>query len=40
MDYYRSSWNDACRGQPSRSPVMEVQIPSVYDATMAPPGTT
>ena len=38
MDYYRSSWNDACRGRPSRTPVMEVQIPSVYDPTMAPPG--
>ena len=38
MEYYESSWRDACRGEPSRSPVMEVQIPTVYDPTMAPAG--
>ena len=35
VGYFESSWNDARRGQPSRTPVMEVQIPSVYDPGMA-----
>jgi phytoene dehydrogenase-like protein len=36
--YFASSWADARQGRPSRTPVMEVQIPSVYDPTLAPPG--
>ncbi len=38
MDYFESSWDDAKHGRPSRTPVMEVQIPSVYDDSMAPEG--
>ncbi len=38
MEYFESSWRDATEGIPSRTPMMEVQIPSVYDPTMAPPG--
>ena len=37
-DYFAQSWDDARHGRPSRSPVMEVQIPTVYDPTLAPPG--
>lgn len=37
-DYFARSWQDACNGHPSRTPVMEVQIPSVYDTTLAPAG--
>lgn len=38
IKYLEESWNDACSGRPARAPVMEVQIPSVYDPTMAPAG--
>ncbi len=37
-DYFARSWDDALHGRPSQSPVMEVQIPTVYDPTLAPPG--
>ena len=37
-DYFAQSWDDAAHGRPSQSPVMEVQIPTVYDPTLAPPG--
>ena len=37
-EYFESSWRDASRGLISRTPVLEVQIPSVYDPTMAPSG--
>ena len=36
--YFAQSWEDARRGLPARRPVMEVQIPSVYDKSMAPEG--
>ena len=35
--YFAQSWEDARRGLPARRPVMEVQIPSVYDNTWPPP---
>jgi len=38
MEYFESSWLDARQGRPSRTPAMDVQIPSVYDPTMAPAG--
>src|SRR3989449_371067 len=38
IDYFAQAWADAKRGLPSRAPVMEVQVPSAYDPTMAPPG--
>ena len=39
VDYYRQSWRDAQAGRPSSSPVMSVQIPTVYDSTLAPADT-
>jgi phytoene dehydrogenase-like protein len=38
MDYFAQAWADAKRGLPSSAPVMEVQMPSAYDPSMAPPG--
>ena len=36
--YFEQSWVDARNGRPSSCPVMYVQIPSVYDESMTPPG--
>ena len=38
VDAFLGSWQDAQAGRPSRTPLMEVQIPSVHDPTLAPPG--
>ena len=38
IEYFEQSWNEARSGQPARNPVMEVQIPSVYDSTLTSPG--
>jgi phytoene dehydrogenase-like protein len=38
VDAFLGSWQDAQAGRPSRTPLMEVQIPSVYDPTLAPAG--
>ncbi len=38
VDYFRASWDHASHGRYSRSPVMSIQIPTVYDPTLAPPG--
>jgi phytoene dehydrogenase-like protein len=38
VEYFEASWNDARNGRPARAPVMEVQIPTVLDPTMAPLG--
>jgi phytoene dehydrogenase-like protein len=38
LDYYRKSWDDAMHGRITDSPVMSVQIPSVYDRTLVPGG--
>ena len=38
VEYFASSWRDACDGRPSRTPVIEVQIPTVYDNTLTPTG--
>ena len=38
LDYYQASWEDARGGRASRYPVMQVQIPTVYDPTLAPEG--
>ena len=38
IDYFAQAWADAKRGLPSRAPVMEVQVPSAYDPTLAPTG--
>ena len=36
--YYEQAWRDADGGEPSRAPVMSIQIPSTYDPGIAPPG--
>jgi len=36
--YFERSWQDARDGRPSSCPLMEVQIPSVYDPTLCRPG--
>ncbi|HET7038010.1 MAG TPA: NAD(P)/FAD-dependent oxidoreductase [Thermomicrobiaceae bacterium] len=38
LDYYRAAWDDAAHGRITGSPVMSVQIPSVYDRTLVPHG--
>jgi phytoene dehydrogenase-like protein len=38
IEYFEKCWDDAKRGIPARELMMEVQIPTVYDATMAPDG--
>jgi phytoene dehydrogenase-like protein len=38
VDYFEQSWDDAKRGRPSSCPVMYVQLPSVYDRSLTPPG--
>lgn len=38
IEYFEQSWQDAKEGRPSSCPLMEVQIPSVYDPTLAPSG--
>ena len=36
LGYVQSSWKDAREGRPSRTPIMRIQIPSVYDPSLAP----
>ena len=38
LRYMESSWDDAMNGRPSRFPIMRIQIPTVYDPTLAPEG--
>ena len=38
VEYFERSWDDAKAGRPSSSPIMFVQIPTVYDDTLTPPG--
>jgi len=38
VEAFLAAWQDAQAGRPAREPLMEVQIPSVYDPTLAPPG--
>ena len=38
VDYFEQSWEDAKNGVPSSCPIMYIQIPSVCDATLTPPG--
>ncbi|MCH7642262.1 MAG: NAD(P)/FAD-dependent oxidoreductase [Chloroflexi bacterium] len=38
LDHIEMSWNDAMAGRPTRYPLMQVQIPSVLDPTLAPAG--
>jgi phytoene dehydrogenase-like protein len=36
--YFEHAWDDAKHGRPPSSPVLDIQIPSGYDPTMAPMG--
>ena len=38
VDAIEASWNDAMSGIPTRYPLMQIQIPSVLDPTLAPSG--
>jgi phytoene dehydrogenase-like protein len=38
IEYFKRAWDDASHGRPPRGPVLDIQIPSGYDSTMAPPG--
>ena len=38
VEYFERSWDDARRGMPPTAPVMHIQIPSVYDTSLTPPG--
>jgi phytoene dehydrogenase-like protein len=38
VGYFERAWDDARHGRAPRSPVLDIQIPSGYDATMAPSG--
>jgi phytoene dehydrogenase-like protein len=38
IDYVESAWEDARQGRPSRNPMLEIGIPSMYDSTLAPAG--
>jgi phytoene dehydrogenase-like protein len=38
IDYVERAWDDAKYGRPSQSPLLEMTVPSMYDATLAPPG--
>lgn len=38
IEYFKRAWDDANHGRPPRGPVMDIQIPSGYDPTMAPTG--
>ena len=38
LEYHMNSWQDAKDGRPSCNPIMRIQIPTVYDPTLAPEG--
>ena len=38
IEYAERAWDDAKYGAPSRSPLVEMTIPTLYDASLAPPG--
>ncbi len=38
VEYYQDSWEDAKNGRVSRSPLIQTQIPTVYDPTVAKQG--
>ena len=38
VEYIERAWDDAKYGRPSHSPLIEMTIPTMYDATLAPPG--
>ncbi len=38
MDYIEQAWDDAKYGRPSRAPLLELTIPTMYDPSLAPAG--
>src|SRR5262249_58548564 len=38
VECYEQAWLSAVNGRPSRRPLLSVQIMSIYDPTLAPPG--
>jgi len=38
VEYIERAWDDAKYGQPSRSPLIEMTIPTMYDPSLAPEG--
>jgi phytoene dehydrogenase-like protein len=38
IDYVERAWDDAKYGRPSARPLLELTIPTMYDASLAPPG--
>ncbi len=38
IDYVERAWDDAKYGRPSREPLLEMTIPTMYDPSLAPPG--
>lgn len=38
IEYVERAWDDAKYGKPSRSPLLELTVPTMYDPTLAPPG--
>jgi phytoene dehydrogenase-like protein len=38
IDYVERAWDDAKYGRPSRYPLIEMTIPTIYDASLAPEG--
>jgi phytoene dehydrogenase-like protein len=38
IDYVERAWDDAKYGRASERPLLELTIPTMYDATLAPPG--
>jgi phytoene dehydrogenase-like protein len=38
LDYVERAWDDAKYGRPSRSPLLEMTVPTMYDASLAPAG--
>jgi len=38
IEYVERAWDDAKYGRPSERPLIEMTIPTMYDASLAPPG--
>src|ERR1700722_11288271 len=38
IEYIERAWDDAKYGRPSERPMLEMTIPTMYDASLAPPG--
>ena len=38
LQYFQASWEDACNGRITRTPIIHILIPSAYDPTVAPEG--